>query len=414
MQWTPAGTTGTRTLDPSLLRTITSSLLLATALLVPTTRAQARQAPNYAGRPSTAPASLAATDADAATPADADAPVGAEAPVATQPQRRPGPVRPPTSPLARWLDIGGGTAQVRYRGVQTAADRWSTSSMQWTVAGNATVRLDREARYTVGLNMLAGASFNQSWNMAGPGIGDFKRDLPLRQLFVQAAPGGGVAMQVGGFAPIRGQNTEITTLDNDGYLVGERLTLKRRDLLFFDEVSVTNAYLGDLKTPSIFRRADRWNDRNYRQVLLGRRLGSAVNVSGDYAFQAGTHVMRQGVSVKLPAGLGVDSVRVEQYERIEPEAAYGMAMSVEKALSDGSKLGAGLASVDRAFGTLNGERYSVGNRVFFSGSHPLRGPLGLSWFYTYEIDAPAASTNVHRVDFHLAWNFASHLKALTR
>jgi hypothetical protein len=73
---------------------------------------------------------------------------------------------------------------------------------------------------------------------------------------------------------VRGESTEITGYDNDAYLTGQRVSVKRPKDLFFDEVSVTFAYLGDLTTPSITNRYHRLDEVNYRHLLASKKATS--------------------------------------------------------------------------------------------------------------------------------------------
>ena len=316
----------------------------------------------------------------------------------------------PVSPLARWFEVQGVNASVRYRGVENRAGTWTTNAMQWTYNAKGRVRFDERARYSINYFVLAGASFNQSWLMTGVGTGTTKYETGLRHLYLSAEPVKGLSVQAGSMAPYRALNTEITTLDNDGYVFGERVSLKGRTGWLADEVVVTNAYLGQFQHPDLFHRDGNWGDRNYRQVALVRKLSKAVSVSGDYTSQAGAHILHQAVQVTAPARLWFDAVRVEQYERVEPDTAYGMAASLEKSLTPRLKGAIGIASVDQRFGSLSGERFNTGLRLFVSGSHPLVGPLSVSWFYTHQIDAPAKAINVQRVDLHLTYDLLAHLK----
>ena len=70
---------------------------------------------------------------------------------------------------------------------------------------------------------------------------------------------------------LRGEGSEITTLDNDAYLEGYRVSIKRPSRLLVDEVAVTLAYLGDLNEPNVFTRLDRMSDHNYSQILVAKR-----------------------------------------------------------------------------------------------------------------------------------------------
>jgi hypothetical protein len=386
-RWRLRPTPSSRSVQMRSVRTAAPGLLIVAALASPVAAQEAR------------PSATIATAA-AATPA----------------QGLPLPVRAPAAtagaPRANWFDLQAAAASIRYRGVENVNDVWTTSAMQWTYNAKGRVLLDARARYTVNFLVLAGASFNQSWLMTGLGTGTTHYESGLRQLYVQADPIKGLSLQAGSLAPARGLSTEITTLDNDGWVFGERIALKGRTPWFADEIVVTNAYLGQFNHPDLFHRTGNWGDRNYQQVMATRALSKAVSVSGDYTHQAGSDTLHQAVLVSAPKRLWFNAVRFEQYERVEPTTAYGMAASLEKSLTKKLKTAIGWASVDRRFGTLNGERFNTGHRWFVSGSHPLAGPLSVSWFYTRQIDAQAGATNAQRVDLHLTYDVLAHARQL--
>ena len=126
----------------------------------------------------------------------------------------------------------------------------------------------------------------------------------------------GFELQYGGLDINRGAASEITTYDNDGYIAGERLLIKRPQNLFFNEISVTYAYLGDLYTPNFFARADRLTHTNYHQFLVRKEIAKRVNASFDYTWQNKSNTLRQAVQVKIPELRVIDSARIETYERL--------------------------------------------------------------------------------------------------
>ena len=145
----------------------------------------------------------------------------------------------------------------------------------------------------------------------------------------QFGPGNLVsAVQAGSLYINRGQSTEATTYDNDGYVMGERTSLKRGDLIGLDEVSVTTGYLGDLNTPSVFSRTGRMLDQNYLQVLVMRTVGSRLAVSADYSRVAGRATWRQALALR---GLGpLDAIRLELYQRAQHGPSSGIAVTADR------------------------------------------------------------------------------------
>ena len=129
-------------------------------------------------------------------------------------------------------------------------------------------------------------------------------------------PGGGWTseIQAGGLYLVRGENTEITTYDNDAYIVGERVTLRRAEGVF-SQLAATIGHIGDLRTPNVFERLDAMGDINYGQVLVGARVGPRMSVSVDYTYEDGRDILRQGVSVRAPGSVApLTSLRLETCE----------------------------------------------------------------------------------------------------
>ena len=86
----------------------------------------------------------------------------------------------------------------------------------------------------------------------------------------------GIELAVGSFDVVHGETTEITNFDNDAFMQGYRVSLKRPHELYLDEVSVTTGYLGDLTTTNVFKRFKWMNDHNYTQVLGAKKLSKSV------------------------------------------------------------------------------------------------------------------------------------------
>jgi thiol-disulfide isomerase/thioredoxin len=105
-------------------------------------------------------------------------------------------------------------------------------------------RFKFDARGKVSLNfwLNSGRRFTAGWNetAAGPRRGNV--NLYLKHLFLAVQPVKGIEVQYGGFDFLRGQHTEITTYNNDGYLTGQRLILRHPQELFFDEVATTDLF----------------------------------------------------------------------------------------------------------------------------------------------------------------------------
>jgi hypothetical protein len=209
--------------------------------------------------------------------------------------------------------------------------------------------------------------------------------MSVRQLYFRAAPVKQVELEYGSLGIEKGVSTEVTTYDDDGYITGERVRFFDPTHLFFDQIAFTNAYEGDLITPSFFQRGERLKEANYRQVLAAKGFGKRLQTSADYTFDKEIHTTREAVLVKAPELKVVDSVRLELYQRLNVhvlsgetfEARQGFAVTGTKTFYKQFQLDGGYAHIDYDYGVLtgsrllsavgfsmNGDSYLTGNRAF--------------------------------------------------
>lgn len=343
--------------------------------------------------------------------------IGAARPVAGQTQTPP---RPPTEaaqaqdaagahPLARWLDAQAFTVAARYNHIENAQDRTLQNRVQTNVQARARLKLDGAGRYSVNAGVFTGNTFTGGWNATGIGTGDGTAKMHLKQLFVSAQPWGGIELQYGSMPPVRGQSTEITSYDNDGYLTAARATVRRPAEIFFDEVTVSVGYLGYLTTPFVFDRTGAFSRQNYWQLLGSKQILPGFTLSTDYSVHEDDGVLRQGATWRVNRRL-VDAVAGEYGVRLRGgshQAAF--AFRGEKRVGVAT-VQVGYANVDPVFGVLNGDPYGRGNRVFTTGSFALPLDLSASWFLQKEISPPATSANNLRIDLAVTWNVLRTLR----
>lgn len=313
------------------------------------------------------------------------------------------------APAHRWVDWQIGSVETRYRYIESSAG--ATSANQWqhkqTIKGG--FRFDREGRYSIQGLAGSGTGFTGSWDNTGAGTGDPTWNFRLRQLYVAAAPVDGIEGQVGGFGILRGEHTEITSFDNDNYMVGSRVSVRRPEELYLDEISATAGHVGDLTTPNVFRRLDRLDDHNYTQVLVAKKVGSRVSASADWTSLQGISTLRQAVRLSTKEWIPVDALRFENYQRVEGNDAYGFAITADKQFTSRLALTGGFADLDPQLPPLNGDRYGRGHRLFAESRYLLRPELTLTLFYAAAVKNDFAVANKHRFDIVLHYNV---LKAL--
>ena len=78
--------------------------------------------------------------------------------------------------------------------------------------------------------------------------------------------------------------------------------------------------------------------------------------------------MREAVKVNAKELRVIDSVRFENYQRTDVKPDYGYGIYGEKTLRKRLTLGGGFVDIDPNYGSLNGDRYVLGKRLYLSGS----------------------------------------------
>lgn len=318
--------------------------------------------------------------------------------------------------IRRWLDVQNIHLSSRFRWVQSDDGRITSSTHQWQPNVRARLLFDREARYSIHIGAFAGNQFVSSWNNTGGGIGDFTGDFNVKQLFVAAEPVPGLEFQVGGLYLVRGENSEITSYDNDGFIVGERIAL-RRERGVVSQVVGTIGHIGDYRTPNVFKRFDAMGDINYGQILIGARLGPYFNASADYTYEDSRDIVREGVTFRAPElALPLTALRLEAYQRVSSIAGQGFNLAGDLRLTPAFTVTAGVAHVDRnylipGFTSPNADRFERGTRFYSQGTYALTRDLSVGWFHgeAFNVDYPIP--NEHRWEILVTINPTATLKA---
>lgn len=318
----------------------------------------------------------------------------------------------PTTRRHRWLDLQAAQVETRYRFIETSAGVTATNQWQHRQSLKAAFKFDEKGNYTIQSFMSTGNSFTGTWDPTGVGTGDPTWDFRVRRLYAQAIPRNGLGLAVGSFDVTRGETTEITNFDNDAFMQGYRISLKRPHELYLDEVSVTAGYLGDLATTNVFKRFKSMNDHNYTQVFGAKKVSTSVALSADWSELNGDSTLREGVRLDTKQfGNVIDAVRFELYQRVDSPTGNGAAFAVERVVSKSVSVNGGLASNDKDNGALNGDRYARGKRYFAGTTVTFLPELTLSAFYTHAFNNDFAVGNNQRFELILTYNV---LKALQR
>jgi hypothetical protein len=282
--------------------------------------------------------------------------------------------------LGRWFDISTAALGLRYRTLESNAGS-TANDLQNTVAFRGQFKLDRTGRYAVHGRLASGQGFNGGWNNTGIGTSPRSEDLFVKELFVNAQPIHGLELQAGGLYISRGESTEATSYDNDGYIVGERVTIRRGVGSILDDVSVTRAFLGDLTDANVFTRLGRLDRANYYQAQAVKRLGRGASVSADYTRQAAAQVVRTVVNIDMSKTGVVDRLKFENYARVDPMPAFGYAVAVQRHIMSRFMAGGGFSDIDSQYGPLNSDLNRTGRRVYGS----ISGRIGSAWLGSVQV-----------------------------
>ncbi len=310
-----------------------------------------------------------------------------------------------------WFELQTASLYTRYRYVESGALVTTASQVQHKESFKGRLKFDRQGRFTLNAGLFSGRQFISTWNNTGWGTGDAQSNLALKQLYLAVVPVKGLALEYGGLYILRGESSEITSYDDDGYIMGERISVKRPDRFFFDEISATYAYLGDTGTPNIGKRFHRLKQSNYHQFLVAKKIGRRLAISTDYTFQDGRETMREAVRVSTAEMRFLDSVRFENYQRIDVNPDYGFALYGEKLLVRRLTVAGGYARIDRDYGNLNADRFLTGKRLFLMISFQVFPELSFAPYLTRSVGDQSAVAQHVRLDFVLNYNL---LKSLQR
>ena len=281
----------------------------------------------------------------------------------------PSPTPPPNPETHRWLDIDTFSLSTRYRFIENANGQTNSNSQQWQFMLHGRFKFDAKGRYSVVASLATGNSLNGGWNNTGWGTGDLQTNLFPKQLYFDARPVKQLEVQIGGIGVNNGEGTEISGYDNDTYITGERVIVRAPKNVYFDEISVTSAFIGDASHPSVFRRLKHLDRSNYHQVLLRKQINKRIGFSADYTFESGIDTLRQAVRIKLPETRILDSLLYEDYERIDPQAGYGFVLTGEKKVTSKFTLTGGVAKISHVM--FNSDRFPRGERLYLIAAYKL-------------------------------------------
>jgi hypothetical protein len=310
--------------------------------------------------------------------------------------------QPAREKIKRWFELDALTISTRYRFIRTRNGVTTNNQQQYQLNARAHFKFDPKGRYSVYTGLFTGNNITGGWNNTGIGTGDGQTNLYLKQLYFSAKPVKEIEVQFGGIGVTNGENTEIIGYDNDVYLTGERVVVRQPKHLYFDEIGVTYAYIGDFTRPSVFKRFKHLDKSNYHQFLVRKQVNKRVSFSADYTFESGRDTLHEAVKIKFPKSLVLDSVLFENYQRIDPDPGYGFNIVGEKVIRKKLTLNGGFAHIDRTF--LNGDRFPRGNRLHFSAAYKFNPEFSISSVIIQGV-GPLATPQTHRRRFDLIFSY---------
>ncbi len=316
----------------------------------------------------------------------------------------------PSSRVARWLDLQGGNLALDYKRAEPTDAPWYYQ-LQYRFLMRGLLKLDERGRYAVGFRVSTGNAFTFSWNNTGAGLGGFEAAVYLKEFYFSASPSKHVEFQYGGIGINRGESTEITSYSINGYLTGERISVKCPEKLFFDEISAAGGYLGDPYDPGIFHRFHRLASMNYHQFLVSKKFREQVSVSADYTFQDGVETLREAIKLKIKRSRVLDSLLFENYERLDFQPAWGCALSAQKDAGQRLTLVGGYADVDKNYVNWNADRMGKGRRLYIAATYNFWREFSAGVYATRAFANDFRLASANRFDLLLTYDI---LKALKR
>ena len=288
--------------------------------------------------------------------------------------------------LRRWLDLQNASLNLRYRYVDTSAGVTTTNQLQHRETLRGRLKVDEAARYALNFGLFTGVRFTSGWDNTPWGRGPGQKNLAFKALYFAAQPVTGIEGQAGGLYLVKGESTEFTTYDDDGYVMGERVSVRRPRQVFFDEISVTSAYFTGGTGPEnipVNKRFGHIDEPNYRHFLLDKKIGQRAAISADFTLEGGRRTWRQALNLTTRELRVADSIVFEQYERTNIDPAYGFAITFQKALTSRLSLNQfGYARIDSNYGALNADRFNSGNRAFVMATYAFSPEFTASFFIT--------------------------------
>lgn len=293
----------------------------------------------------------------------------AAAPKAAAPAPKPAPI----TGVARWLHFQTLDLATRFRYVDTHEHRVNDRDQQYKISSKFQLNLVPEGRTYFQFRVETGSSFASSWTNMGPGMHNREWVLNVKSLFFGQKLGKHFEAQVGGIEYDQGAGSEVTSTDNDAWLIGYRgrvITSGKGWLP--NKVNLTIGHMGDFRMPNVFARMHRLEDVNYVQALAQKSFNKKHEGSFEYDSIQDIQFLRFAYRWKKIPAVVFDEISIEPVVRMTNNSAFGWSGTLGKSLDKAAKLKIAATYSDiptQLFNKggqqilLNGDLYALGKRV---------------------------------------------------
>ena len=198
----------------------------------------------------------------------------------------------------------------------------TSNNTKWP-AGDASSSMPRDASGSK-LDSTRAPTSSRDSIIQGLGMGKAQSNLYLKHVYLSALPLDGVELQYGSLDIWHDESTDLTGYAYNGYVSGERVSIRRPRELFFDDISVAYGYVGDLNSPNAIARLYRLGQSNFHRFMLKKRISERAWISTDYAFQSGTQTWREAIRIRVAELRVLDTFHAEIYEVSHIHPGYGL------------------------------------------------------------------------------------------
>ncbi len=289
----------------------------------------------------------------------------------------------------------------RVRYLDEGPHRVTQRDLHYKYTGRLTARLT--GQLYLRLRAETGNAFNSDHDYTSLGLGKESHAFNLKNAFLFWRPTDRVELQAGGIDYEPGAGTQATYADNDGWLEGYRVILKRPGVPASpDKVSLTAGYIGDFSQPNFWSRTDRLRQFNYFQILAQKALGEATSASVETSGLSGVPYFRCGLKHGFSAQGLIDQVTIESIIRTAHDPTFGWSSTASRRIDVHGKRRLSVTYSDipssmfarRGIQLLqNGDAMGLGKRLGATLSVLLTSNWDLAVFASRRLDATPSVRN---------------------